>query len=119
MIYIKDINKDDEDLCIFTELKQTDMLMSININNNYVFLTYTPHDEIKEGKSKVVFVRMKHDGSEVVKIKEIYRREIGNISQGELYLIDEKIMFIDRWEHEINNRIKIMDFEGNELDWDI
>ncbi len=120
-IYIINIKKpEDKPLLIFSEIKITDMIMNININDNYIFLTYTPFDEIVSEKSKIIFIRMKHDGSEVVKIKEILCGEEICISVGEIYLIGDKFVFLHRLGDSVLGKlIKVMDFDGNDINWDI
>lgn len=119
-IYIMDITKlDDKPLCIFSEIDSSDMLMSVNITDNYIFFTYTLTEEINSGKSKIIFVRMTHDGSEIVKIKEIYCEKITNISIGEIYIIDDKLIFLNNHTNMMNEKIRIMDFDGNELNWEV
>lgn len=119
-IYIKDIKKpEDKPLLVFSQIKNTDMIMSINITDNYIFLTYTPFDEIVSEKSKIIFIRMKHDGSEVVKIKEILFSEITNLKVGEICLANDKLIFLNRWGDKLEKIIKAMDFDGNDLNWDI
>jgi len=119
-IYITDIKEtEDKPLLIFSEMKNTDMLMSVNITDNYIFLTYTPFDEIVSEKSKIIFIRMKHDGSEVVKIKEILFSEISNLKVGEICLINDKLIFLNRWGDKLDKIIKVIDFDGNDLNWDI
>lgn len=93
--------------------------MHYNITNNYIFFAYTPYDEIVEGRSKIVIVRVKHDGSEAVKIKEIDCREIGNWTQDQMYIVDDKLIYFNRhyWEDEADKMIRVMDFDGNDINW--
>jgi hypothetical protein len=119
-IYLKDLKRpEDKPLLVFTQIEITDMIMSFNVNDNYIFLTYTPFDEIVSEKSKINFIRMKHDGSEIVKIKEIYCSEIGNLTIGEVYLINDKLIFLHKWGDVLGKIIKIIDFDGNDINWDI
>lgn len=121
-LYIVDVTEPEaEPLCLFPESNYPCMMMSYNITDNYVFLSYTKYDKTVPEKSDIVIIRMKHDGSEAVKIKELFCREIYHLPVGEILLINDKLIFFNShyWEDETNEMIKIMDFDGNELDWDI
>ena len=119
-IYLKDIKYDeDKTLCIFSQIKVKEMLMSVNINDSYVFLTYMQFNNIPE-EAKIILVRMKYDGSEVVKIKEIPCMQPDIRPVGQIYIIDDKLIFLNSLGGgTLENMIKIMDFDGNTLDWDI
>ena len=95
--------------------------MRYNITDNYVFFAYTSYEEVAKERSKIFIVRVKHDGSEAVKIKEIDCREIGNWTQDQMYIIDDKLIYFNRhyWEDEIDKMIRVMDFDGNDMNWEI
>ena len=103
---------------IFSEFDSDDMLMNMNVTDNYIFIIYATKHEINNG-SNLFVLRMKHDGSELVKIYEIPCKSIGNISLGFIYTVDDKIIIFNRKTIEKNDNIIVLDFDGNRLDWDI
>ena len=134
--YIDNINLSDEkeEICMINLRKSAENLLSLfseigkigrvlcsNTNNNYVFFAYTLYEEIESGRSKITIVRAKHDGSEAIKIKELFCRQIYHLPVGEIFLVDDKVIFFNSyyWDDEIEEMIKVMDFDGNELGWDI
>ena len=121
-LLIEDLRKSNEYLLnIFSIIRDSGRILCANSNNNYIFFAYTLNDEVESEKSKVTIVRVKHDGSEAVKIKELTCREIYHLPVGEIYLVNDKLIFFNSHylDDEINEMIKVMDFDGNELDWDI
>ena len=118
-ISISDIKKtNDETLCIFSDDREDGGISYINFNENYIFMMYVQYDFISE-KKKVIIVRMKHDGSEAVKLEEIPIEYIYQRSTAQIYLIDDKLIFFEKIFRESEKMIKVMDFDGNEFEWDI
>jgi hypothetical protein len=87
------------------------MISSINVTKEYVFFINILRNE----KNDVIirYNRMKHDGSDLKTIFEDKFNTLSNIAPMSIYIIDN-LIFYRLWE---TYEIKVMDFDGNAIDW--
>lgn len=87
------------------------MISSLNVTKEYIFYKNIIINE--NGDVTIQYNRMKHDGSEIKTIFEDKFNTFSNIGPMPIYIIDN-LIFFRLWE---TYEMKVMDFDGNIIDW--
>jgi hypothetical protein len=84
---------------------------SMNVTTEYIFFNNVMFEE---DKTTVQLNRVKHDGTEMKTIfVDILKKENTHMASSPIYVVDDLIFYRLRE----SDKIKVMDFDGNILDW--
>lgn len=93
-------------------------MQRIALNEKYIFLMYNEYS--LTGDVKLNILRIKHDGSEVIKIVEYDSEATSSYFYGYMQLVNDKLIVYDyNFKKNPEYSITVMDFDGNLLDWDM
>lgn len=114
-IDIKNLEKEIE------KMLESHYIRGYNLTEKYIFFISETTKDIPEDKYVLSIFRIKHDGTQLVSICDIdYKNIVTNIINESIYTIGNKLIFIDSSNNiESKNMIKIFDFDGNYIEWDM
>ncbi len=114
---LKSINLDESKLENLVNLDENYIIRTVYITDEYVF--FTTYNEYKNNVLDIY--RVKNDGNDLVKIYSIeYPEQLSNIVGDRIFIVNKKIIFFDtNFIIDNKHRIKVLDFDGNELNWDM
>jgi len=110
------ISRDSINVLINSEIifENNDFLISyINVTEDYIFFINRINN-YEQNNTDVEIYRIKHDGSDMQKIFE-EEFELTNIGPQFIYVIDNVLIY----SNQITNEIKLMDYDGNIISWNL
>ena len=91
-------------------------IMKMAASEHYLFVMII--DDIYNENPNLNIVRMRHDGSDIVKIAQMNLPSFGSYFPNCMQVVENKLI-IYKYDENWNPSIIVMDFYGNALDWDI
>jgi hypothetical protein len=91
-------------------------IMKMAASEHYLFVMII--DDIYNENPNLKIVRMKHDGSDIVKIAQMDLPSFGSYFPNCMQVVENKLI-IYKYDENWNPSIIVMDFQGNTFDWDI